>query len=197
MTIHDILVGIDASAAGERLLRSALGLARDHKAYLAAAYCMAEDHGVALLARAPVNPSPGIFVAPEVLTAPGDPAADPFPQISHEAQIADRVQHLFCNELQREGLDGEWHLLPSNTTGFLDLAKSFDLTILGQLSPEGRSSGFRRAKPWLQAAGRFWSSLMPTRSIALAGGLLSPGMAPARWCGRCMACCRCSIGPKL
>jgi nucleotide-binding universal stress UspA family protein len=142
MTIHDILVGIDASAAGERLLRSALGLAREHKAYLAAAYCMAEDHGATLLARAPVNPSPGIFVAPEVLTAPGVPAADLFPQISHEAQIADRVQHLFCNELQREGLDGEWHLLPSNTVGFLDLAKSFDLTILGQLSPEGRSIGF-------------------------------------------------------
>ena len=29
-----------------------------------------------------------------------------------------------------------------NTVGFLDLAKSFDLTILGQLSPEGRSIGF-------------------------------------------------------
>jgi nucleotide-binding universal stress UspA family protein len=103
---------------------------------------MAEDHAAVVLARAPVNPSPGIFVAPEVLTAPGDPAADPFPQISQEAQIADRVQHLFWNELQREGLDGEWHLFASNTVGFLDLAKSFDLTILGQRSPEGRPIGF-------------------------------------------------------
>ena len=77
MSLRDILVGIDASTAGERLLRSALGLAREHKAYLAAAYCMAEDHAAVVLARAPVNPSPGIFVAPEVLTAPGDPAADP------------------------------------------------------------------------------------------------------------------------
>ena len=96
---------------------------------------MAEDHAAVVLARAPVNPSPGIFVAPEVLTAPNDPAADPFPQISQEAQIADRVQHLFWNELQREGLDGEWHLFASNTVGFLDLAKSFDLTILENPEP--------------------------------------------------------------
>jgi nucleotide-binding universal stress UspA family protein len=153
MALRDILVGIDATAASERLLRSALGLTREHKAYLAAAYCMAEDHAAVALARAPVNPSPGIFVAPEVLTAAGDPAADPFPQISHEAQIADRVQHLFWNELQREGLDGEWHLFTSNTVGFLDLAKSFDLTILGQLSPEDRSIGFP-ASETVVASGR-------------------------------------------
>jgi Resolvase, N terminal domain len=119
MTIRDILVGIDGTTAGESLLRSALGLARDHKAYLAAAYCTAEDHAAMVLAGAPVNPSPGIFVAPEVLTAHGDTASDPFPQISHEAQIADRVQHLFWNELQREGLNGEWHLFASKTVGFI------------------------------------------------------------------------------
>jgi hypothetical protein len=142
MTIRDILVGIDGTTAGESLLRSALGLARDHKAYLAAAYCTAEDHAATVLAGAPVNPSPGIFVAPEVLTAHGDTASDPFPQISHEAQIADRVQHLFWNELQREGLNGEWHLFASKTVGFIGLAKSFDLIILGRLSPDARSIGF-------------------------------------------------------
>jgi nucleotide-binding universal stress UspA family protein len=142
MAFRDILVGIDGTTAGERLLRSALGLARDHNAYLAAAYCMAEDHAATVLAGAPVNPSPGIFVAPEVLTAHGDKASDPFPQISHEAQIADRVQHLFWNELQREDLNGEWHLFASKTVGFIDLAKSFDLTILGRLSPDARSIGF-------------------------------------------------------
>jgi hypothetical protein len=35
--IRDILVGIDETAAGESRLRLALSLARDHKAYLAAA----------------------------------------------------------------------------------------------------------------------------------------------------------------
>ena len=90
----------------------------------------------------PVNPSPGIFVAPEVLTAHGDTASDPFPQISHEAQIAERVEHVFWDELQKEGLDGELHLFASKTVSFIDLAKSFDLTILGQLSPDARSIGF-------------------------------------------------------
>jgi nucleotide-binding universal stress UspA family protein len=142
MAIRDILVGIDGTTAGESLLRSALGLARDHKAYLAAAYCMAVDHAAAVLAGAPVNPSPGIFVAPEVLTARGDTASDPFPQISHEAQIAERVEHLFWDELQGEGLDGEWHLFGSNTVRFIELAKSFDLTILRQLSSDARSIGF-------------------------------------------------------
>jgi hypothetical protein len=93
-----------------------------------------------VLAGVPVNPSPGIFVAPEVLTAHGDKASDPFPQISHEPQIAERVEHGFWDELQREGLDGEWHLFPSKTVGFIGLANSFDLTILGQLSsPETES----------------------------------------------------------
>jgi hypothetical protein len=95
VALRDILLGINGTAAGERLLRSALGLARDHKAYLAAAYCMAVDCAATVLAGAPVNPSPGIFVAPEVLTAHGDTASDPFPQISHEAQIAERVEHVF------------------------------------------------------------------------------------------------------
>jgi hypothetical protein len=52
MALRDILVSIDGTAAGERLLRSALGLARYHKAYLAAAYRMAEDHAAAVLAGA-------------------------------------------------------------------------------------------------------------------------------------------------
>ena len=52
------------------------------------------------------------------------------------------MEHLFRNELQVEGIEGEWHLLfPSETSAFIDLAKSFDLTILGQLSPETRLSG--------------------------------------------------------
>src|SRR5207248_4037460 len=47
-------------------------------------------------------------------------------------------------ELRAHGLGGEWHLLsPGETAVFIDLAKVFDLTILGQLSPEIRSTGFR------------------------------------------------------
>jgi hypothetical protein len=156
---------------------------------------MAEDHAATVLAGALVNPSPGIFVAPEVLTAHGDKASDPFPQISHEAQIADRVQHLFWNELQREGLNGGWHLFASKV-GFIGLAQSFDLTILGRLSPDARSIGFPPGETVVASGRRFWSSLMPKRSITWADGPLSLGMQAARRCGQCMARCRCSIGPK-
>jgi nucleotide-binding universal stress UspA family protein len=145
MAIRDILVGIDATAAGESRLRLALGLARDHRAYLAAAYSMAEYRAPAssALAGVPVNPSPGLIVAPEVLIARGDTASDVLLQISREAERAEQVEHLFRHELQREGIEGEWHLFfPRETAAFIDLAKSFDLTILGQLSPETRSSGF-------------------------------------------------------
>src|SRR5207253_2974070 len=47
-------------------------------------------------------------------------------------------------ELRAHGRGGEWQLLsPGETAVFIDLAKVFDLTILGQLSPEIRSTGFR------------------------------------------------------
>jgi hypothetical protein len=53
------------------------------------------------------------------------------------------MEYLFRSEVQEEGIEGEWHLFfPSETAAFIDLSKSFDLTILGQLSPETRSSGF-------------------------------------------------------
>ena len=76
------------------------------------------------------------------MTARGDTASDVLPEISRKAEHAEQMEHLFRNELQVEGIEGEWHLLfPSETSAFIDLAKSFDLTILGQLSPETRLSG--------------------------------------------------------
>jgi nucleotide-binding universal stress UspA family protein len=145
MAIRDILVGIDATSAGESRLRLALRLARDHRAYLAAAYCMPELSAPAVSASTgiPVNPSPGLIVVPQVLVARSDTALDALPQISHEAQHAEQIEHLFRNELQEEGLEGEWHLFSlGQIAAFIDLAKSFDLTALGQLPPETQPSGF-------------------------------------------------------
>ena len=71
----------------------------------------------------------------------GDPA---LPPASREAERAEQVEELFRIELRAHGLRGEWLLLsPGETAVLIDLAKSFDLTILGQLSPEIRSTGFR------------------------------------------------------
>jgi nucleotide-binding universal stress UspA family protein len=144
MALKDILVGIDPSTAGEGRLKLALNLVRAHRAHITACYVMREEHGAPvnpILPGAPVNLGPGVLVAPETRTTVGDPA---FAPASRETERAEQVEELFRTELQAHGLGGEWHLLsPGETAGFIDLAKAFDLTILGQLSPEIRSTGFR------------------------------------------------------
>lgn len=135
MALKDILVGIDPSTDGESRLKLALNLVRAHHAHVTACYVMREEHELPvspIFAGMPVNPGP---------TAAGDAA---FPPASREAERAQQVEELFKTELRAHGLGGEWHLLsPGETAVFIDLAKTFDLTILGQLSPEIRSTGFR------------------------------------------------------
>ena len=144
MALKDILVGIDPSTAGEGRLKLALNLVRAHRAHITACYVMREEHGAPvnpILPGAPVNLGPGVLVAPETRTTVGDPA---FAPASRETERAEQVEELFRTELRAHGLSGEWHLLsPGETAIFIDFAKSFDLTILGQLSPEIRSTGFR------------------------------------------------------
>lgn len=146
MAIADILVCIDPTAGGESRMRLALSIARTHKASLAAGYVMAEDHGASAgsgLTGVPLNPSPGVFVAAEVLAAGGASAADVLARVSREAERAEQVETLFRSELRSQGIEGEWHLFsPDEAASFIELTKSFDLAILGQLSPDNRSSGF-------------------------------------------------------
>jgi nucleotide-binding universal stress UspA family protein len=146
MALKDILVGVDPSTAGEGRLKLALNLVRAHKAHITACYIMREEHAAPspILAGVPVNPGPGILVAPEAGPTLGDTVPTPISPASREAERAEQVEELFRTELRAHGLGGEWHLLsPGETAVFIDLAKSFDLTILGQLSPEIRSTGFR------------------------------------------------------
>jgi nucleotide-binding universal stress UspA family protein len=146
MALKDILVGVDPSTAGEGRLKLALNLVRAHKAHITACYIMREEHAAPspILAGVPVNPGPGILVAPQAGPTLGDTVPTPISPASREAERAEQVEELFRTELRAHGLGGEWHLLsPGETAVFIDLAKSFDLTILGQLSPEIRSTGFR------------------------------------------------------
>src|SRR5690349_13284864 len=137
MALKDILVGIDPSTAGEGRLKLALNLVRAHHAHITACYVTREEHGAPIspiLAAMPVNSGPGALIPPEARTTAGDPALTP---ASREAERAEQVEELFRTELRVHGLGGEWHLLsPGETALLIDLAKSFDLTILGQLSPE-------------------------------------------------------------
>ena len=146
MALKDILVGVDPSTAGEGRLKLALNLVRAHQAHITACYVMREEHGAPgpILPGVPVNPGPGVLVAPEAGPNHGDTVRTPISPASREAERAEQVEELFRTELRAHGLGGEWHLLsPGETAVFIDLAKSFDLTILGQLSPEIRSTGFR------------------------------------------------------
>jgi nucleotide-binding universal stress UspA family protein len=146
MALKDILVGVDPSTAGEGRLKLALNLVRAHHAHITACYIMREEHGAPspILPNVVLNPGSGVLVTPEVVATVGDPASTPVPPPSREAERAEQVEELFRTELRAHGLGGEWLLLsPGETAVFIDLAKSFDLTILGQLSPEVRSTGFR------------------------------------------------------
>lgn len=145
MALKDILVGVDPSTAGEGRLKLALNLVRAHHAHITACYIMREEHAPGpILPGTPVNPGPGVLIAPEAGATVGDAAPGPVLPASREAERAEQVEELFRTELRAHGLVGEWHILsPGETAVFIDLAKSFDLTILGQLSPEIRSTGFR------------------------------------------------------
>jgi nucleotide-binding universal stress UspA family protein len=146
MALKDILVGVDPSTAGEGRLKLALNLVRAHKAHITACYIMRGEHAAPspIMPGVPVNPGPGILVAPQAGPTLGDNVPTPISPASREAERAEQVEELFRTELRAHGLGGEWHLLsPGETAVFIDLAKSFDLTILGQLSPEIRSTGFR------------------------------------------------------
>jgi len=146
MALKDILVGVDPSTAGDGRLKLALNLVRAHKAHITACYTMRAEHAAPnpIMPGVPVNPGPGILIAPEGGPTLGDTVRPPISPASREAERAEQVEELFRTELRAHGLGGEWHLLsPGETAVFIDLAKSFDLTILGQLSPEIRSTGFR------------------------------------------------------
>ena len=146
MALKDILVGVDPSTAGDGRLKLALNLVRAHKAHITACYIMRAEHAAPspIMPGVSVNPGPGILIAPEGGPTLGDTVPTPISPASREAERAEQVEELFRTELLAHGLGGEWHLLsPGETAVFIDLAKSFDLTILGQLSPEIRSTGFR------------------------------------------------------
>jgi nucleotide-binding universal stress UspA family protein len=147
MAVSDILVSIDPTTAGEGRLKLAVNLARAHKAHLSACYIIPEEHGALIgtgIAGAPVIPAAGMVGIAETLSPGVDPAAAAVPHVTAEVERADIVEQRFRGELRLSGLDGEWHLLSAGeTAAFIELAKTVDLTILGQMSPDTRSNAFR------------------------------------------------------
>jgi nucleotide-binding universal stress UspA family protein len=149
MALKDLLVCIDPTVAGEARLKLAFNLARANKAHLAGAYALPEGdgarHGPTGYGGLPgmtgftEEPSPGAAVS----------------EVVHEAEIADRVEHRFKDELRVAGIDGEWHIVADGDSAeLIELAKSVDLTIMGQRA--ARTDGAARFRPddVVMAAGR-------------------------------------------
>ncbi len=155
MAYRDLLVCVDPTTAGEARLNLAFNLARAGQAHLTAAY------GLPIERRAPAEPglalqpipSDGLIgVVAEGLARGGGGAA---PQAPGEATLEEAVERRFRAELAQHGLHGEWRLYDAgDTAAAIELAKSADLAILGQLSPDLSTPGALRPEDVVVAAGR-------------------------------------------
>jgi len=151
MALKDLLVCIDPTSAGDARLKLAFNSARANQAHLMGAYVLPEPDG------APHGPS-GFGGVPGMT----DPAGPPSPgaavsEVLHEAELADRVEQRFKDELRIAGIEGGWRTLPDGDPAeFNELAKSVDLTIMGQRPPGSRADGAARFRPddVVMAAGR-------------------------------------------
>ena len=140
MALKDLLVCIDPGSLSDARLRLAFNLARVHRAHLTAAYVMpkAED----LIAHPPAGVVPPGELGGLVRgggMAPGGAVSE----VLREAEEAEAVEQRFKAELHLSGLEGNWHLLDAGEEAeLIELAKSFDLMITGQLSPDTRFAAF-------------------------------------------------------
>jgi nucleotide-binding universal stress UspA family protein len=149
MALKDILVCLDPTDAGERRLRLAAAIAREHQAHLSAAYIMAEPIpgmppyagiGVAAPAGA-AEIAQGSIVAG--VPVPGAPPIVPSGP-SRATELADIVEQRFRQEAQSAAGDDLWHLFGSGESeGLVALLRAFDLVVYGQTAPDYRTpTGF-------------------------------------------------------
>src|SRR6266446_7458049 len=138
MPLKDLLVCFDRTDAGYARLELAFNLARANRAYLAGAYVLPETH---------VSPagSVGFGLAPPAgITAPGEEEAVSPGGVLREAEAAESAEQNFKSKLRLHGIEGEWHLLADgDSAALIELAKSVDLTIVGQRATSNGASRFR------------------------------------------------------
>ncbi len=143
MPLKDLLVCIDTAPAAETRLKLAFNLARSHRAHLSAAYILPEMRAPMPLpagAQAPIALPPFGILPSEAVTGLGPSptvAGGPVAGVLREAEVADAVEQRFSSELRLAGVEGEWHVFSTGeVAGIIGLAKTVDLTILGQASAE-------------------------------------------------------------
>src|SRR5262245_13461774 len=145
MPLKDLLVCFDRTAAGYARTDLAFNLARASRTYLAGAYVLPETP-------VPSSGSVGFGVAPPAgITGPSEGGLGPSGVVSgamREAEASESAEQYFKSKLRLNGLEGEWHLLADgDSAALIDLAKSVDLTIVGQRPPNSDPNGASRFRP--------------------------------------------------
>ncbi len=132
MVLSDILVCIDPTSAGATRLRLALNLAQSNNAYLTGAY---------LTPRGQVRAG-----AAGAMGFAEESAGDDTRLLENGG--GDGIERRFNQELKESGVEGEWRPLEDGSpAALINLAKSADLTILGQRPRNSRTDGAARLRP--------------------------------------------------
>jgi nucleotide-binding universal stress UspA family protein len=140
----------DLSQGGERgysadRLELAFKLARASRAYLAGAYVLPEAHfSPAGSVGFGLAPPAGMTGLAEEGVSPGGVAFG----VLREAEAAESAEQHFKSKLRLHGVEGEWHLLADgNSAALIELAKTVDLTIVGQRPSSSEPNGAARFRP--------------------------------------------------
>ena len=144
MALKDILVCLDPTEAGERRLRLAAAIAREHQAHLSAAYMLSEAipgvppyEGVGIPAPTGATEIAQGRVVAGVPLPGAPPIASPAPLSS--AELADIVEQRFRAEVQPHGIEGDWHLFGSgDSEELIALSRTMDLVVFGQAASDYR-----------------------------------------------------------
>jgi nucleotide-binding universal stress UspA family protein len=143
MNLKDILVFLDAGAAGEERLRLAMQMARDHQAYLSAAFLLDPAAG------SPSNQGGtgfGSAASPLIVSAT---------DISPSAMRAETAEQQFRDAVRALHAQGDWYPMErSDTAGLITLAQAADLIIIGQVNPHARLGPAWRPEEIVLACGR-------------------------------------------
>jgi nucleotide-binding universal stress UspA family protein len=132
MDFKDILVSVDATDAGERRLRLAAAIAREHQAHLSAAY-------VLLAAAAGTAEGGRIATVPHLVSPPAGANA------TGAAALAEIIEQRFRETVGPHAIASDWHLFEEREgENLVALLKAVDLAVFGQGAPDYRlPSGFR------------------------------------------------------
>jgi nucleotide-binding universal stress UspA family protein len=172
MELRDILVCLDPTDAGEARLRLAAAIARTCGAVLSAAFVVPEvipgapPYGDERVAQPIVEawmPNPAVIES-EI------PASGEGADTTRAPALIDIVERRFRQEVQPQAPEGDFHLFASGEGGDLvALARSVDLVVYGQHSPDWRLPTGFRPEDLIVGSGR------PVLVVPYAGEFARPG----------------------